>query len=121
MFKYKTRQRSGFTVIELMIVVTIVGIFFAVAFSSFRGCSGVYGTVKAKAEEDARAYARQMHPHWQTVVADCQGTDTNGDSYVRCTIGNGDVTEPVECKTALFRDYDRGCVPMRNAPVRNGQ
>lgn len=33
---------------------------------------------------------------------------------------DGNTTEDIECRTSLFFDYSRGCVPMRNtAPTRN--
>lgn len=82
------------------------------------GCDAMTsGTVRDRAQDDARGYARRFHPAWTTPVVDCQGVDSDGDGYVRCTVGDGvSITEPIECRTSLMTNYQRGCVPMRLLP-----
>lgn len=97
----------------------VFGILVVVLGAAFGSCGG-NATIREHAEEDARAYTRTMHPGWARNIAVCQGSDSSGDGYVRCTIGDGNTTEDIECRTSLFFDYSRGCVPMRNtAPTRN--
>lgn len=82
----------------------------------FAGCDMVTAdTIRENANTDARAHARRFHPRWSHYVADCQGVDSDGDGYVTCTIGDGDqITEAIECRTAVVMDYQRGCRPMRS-------
>lgn len=73
-------------------------------------------TVRDSATSDARAYARALHPAWSRPVVLCQGTDSDGDGYVTCTVGDGaGATEAIECRASVVLDYDRGCRPMRAA------
>lgn len=75
------------------------------------------GTVKAHAQEDARTYVHTIHPAWTHAVVDCQGVDSDGDGYVRCTVGDGaNATEAIECRTSVVMNYHRGCTPMRLIP-----
>lgn len=84
------------------------------------GCDAITsGTVKSRAQEDAHTYVRTIHPHWSLPVVDCQGVDSDGDGYVRCTVGDGaNFTEAIECRTSLVINYRRGCAPMRLVPGR---
>jgi hypothetical protein len=84
------------------------------------GCDAVTsGTVRTHAREDARTYVRTIHPAWTTPVVDCQGVDSDGDGYVRCTVGDGaNATEAIECRTSVLFDYQRGCAPMRTPQGR---
>ena len=79
------------------------------------GCDAVTSnTVRTHAQEDARAYVRTIHPAWTNPVVDCQGVDSDGDGYVRCTVGDGgNTTEAIECRTSVLFSYQRGCAPMR--------
>jgi len=90
----------------------------AVLWLSLCGCDAVTsGRVKYRAREDAHLYVRTMHPAWALPVVDCQGVDSDGDGYVRCTVGDGaNVTEAIECRTSLLFNYQRGCVFMRLVP-----
>lgn len=82
------------------------------------GCNALTSnTVRTHAQEDARTYVRTIHPAWTHPVVDCQGVDSDGDGYVRCTVGDGvNVTEAIECRTSVVFNYQRGCAPMRLSP-----
>lgn len=90
--------------------------FTAITILAVMGCDYITSdTVRANAEADARAYVHTFHPAWAHPVVNCQGVDSDGDHYVRCTVGDGgSITEPIECRTSVVLNYQRGCVPMRN-------
>ncbi len=106
------KKLRGFTLVEMLIVLVIIAVVLNVMGAAFGGCGNE--KIKKNAEEDALSYARTMHPRWERTVTLCQGSDSDGDGYVRCTIGDGTTTEAIECRTSLLTDYARGCVPMRN-------
>lgn len=102
--------------VEKVWVVMVIA--FAVSIGGYAASQVLFAsTIREHAENDARAYGVRMHPTWPRVVVDCQGVDSDGDGYVRCTVGDGvATTEAVECRTSVVIDYQRGCVPMRMAP-----
>lgn len=85
-----------------------------VAGGAMRGQALTANTVRDNATADARACARTLHPAWSRPVVLCQGTDSDGDDYVTCTVGDGaGATEAIECRVSVVLDYQHGCRPMR--------
>lgn len=110
-------SKSGFTLVELMLVVIIVGIIIS-SFASCDAITGFAGERRARAENDAKTYVRELHPSWTNTRALCQSTDSDNDGYVTCTtvsMVNGVETtdEGIECRASVYFDYARGCRPMR--------
>lgn len=84
------------------------------ALPSTLGCEDLTASrVQSRAQTDACRYVRVMHPNWLRPTVLCQGVDTDGNGYVRCTVGDGgNRTEVIECRTSLVTDAQRGCVPV---------
>jgi prepilin-type N-terminal cleavage/methylation domain-containing protein len=73
-------KRTGFTLVELMIVLSIVGILAAVVFGAASGgCRG-----GADVEAEARAWSTGLGIPVKAVS--CIGADNDGDGYISCTI-----------------------------------
>lgn len=111
------RGKPGFTLVEVMIVVVIVVVFLSAITGVFSSCLYT-DTARERADGDAISYVRDLHPDWTEVRAVCQSTDSDGDSYVSCTIAAKDAAGiprdlAVECRHSVFLDYARGCRPMR--------
>jgi prepilin-type N-terminal cleavage/methylation domain-containing protein len=98
-------QRHGFTLMELMVVIAIVGIFGSILLFSCRGMmSGE--TTKRAATNDAETFVRELG--WQVTGISCADVDSDGDGYVSCTIAKKDGTSDfVECRGAY--SFGHGC------------
>jgi prepilin-type N-terminal cleavage/methylation domain-containing protein len=108
----------GFTVIELIIVVSILGTIIAIAGFGILKCSSSQGV----AEEEASAFALKMGMTIRGLS--CMNRDTDGDGYISCTlnvVGKEGTTSPVPiecasrwsfnndgCKEALVSGFRRG-------------
>ena len=98
------RSTRGFTLIELMIVIAMVGIIAAVVFGAASGgCGGA-----ADVEQEARDWVSGLGI--QAKAVSCVGADNDGDGYVSCTIIPADpAAQPmfVECVGAW--GWGEGC------------
>lgn len=93
----------GFTLIELMVVVAIVGVFLALVFAG--SCTSGPET-KRSATQDAKRFVDELG--WQVQGISCADVDSDGDGYVSCTIAKQDGTsEFVECRGAY--SFGHGC------------
>lgn len=91
--------------------------------SVLTGCPAISeDAVKSNAEFDARKYADEFYPSWQSRRVSCQGVDFDNNGYVSCTVGgeqtnNAGVvlsrTASIECAAAWIFDYGRGCRAAR--------
>ncbi len=75
-------NKSGFTLVEVMIVFAIIGILSAIACGNLANCSGV------NAQGDATASMRQYMTNMYrapTARIQCVGRDSDGDGYVSCS------------------------------------
>ena len=114
-------RRSGFTLVELLIVIAIVCILLSIVGSAFGGCDAITGFARerrARAENDAKSYVQQLHPSYTNTRALCQSTDSDNDGYVTCTVistvnGTDTPEEGIECRASVYFDFARGCRPMR--------
>ena len=109
-------MRKGFSIVELFVVMSILGILFAI-------CAGVAGTGcvttserQASAEENARNFAKAMG--WEIGGVVCSGADTPnskgaGDGYVSCTLSIPPKEEGGELRTkAILCGYKLMFAPM---------
>lgn len=102
---------SGFTVVELIIVVIILGILFSVLGAACSGCQYVTAPrQKAHAEAYAREYARSFMGMPNAVIS-CLGTDTDRNGYVTCQIAAapGQPPRQIECVANAWIEANTGC------------
>jgi type IV pilus assembly protein PilE len=84
MFKNISMQKrnQGFTLIELMIVVAVVGILSAIAYPNYRDSVDKGRRASAKAVlQDAQAYMERIYSENYSYHADTQGTLINSGTY----------------------------------------
>jgi prepilin-type N-terminal cleavage/methylation domain-containing protein len=103
----KNRISRGFTLIELIIVMSILGFIVALAGFIFKSCSSSRNT----AEEEARVYASKMGMTLKGVS--CMNRDTDDDGYVSCTLNviekdGKENSIPIECAAKWSYNND-GC------------
>jgi hypothetical protein len=108
-----TRASHGYTLTEILVASLVVLLVVGGAVAYFTWPWIIAGRVERHAEEQAVEYARRMHPRWRTVLTECQRVDEDGNGYVRCTLGDGNVTEQVECAAYGFWSLNRGCQQPR--------
>ncbi len=76
------KQHSGFTLIELMIVVAVIGILSAIAYPSYKESIDKGRRASAKAVlQDAQAYMERIYSENYSYHADTQGTLINSGTY----------------------------------------
>lgn len=112
-----SKSQSGFTLVELIIVLVVIGMIGSM-FLNCDAVTGFAGERRARAENDAKTYVRELHPSWTNTRALCQSTDSDNDGYVTCTVistmnGTDTPEEGIECRASVYFDYARGCRPMR--------
>ncbi len=113
----RTKRMRGFTLIEMMIVIFIVGCFGAVAVGACAGCSLVSAPeVQSSAEKQCRSYASTMLGQRNPTCA-CMGVDGDHNGYVTCQVArpgtsDGGVSHTplqVECRANWIFSPDEGC------------
>ena len=92
----KTNRHSGFSLIELMIVVTIVGIIAAIAYPSYQGV--VADSYRGTGQADLLAFAAAMERH-----------HSGAFSYEGAGSGGSDTGEP-----AIFATHSPSSEPVSN-------
>lgn len=115
----KSRVSRGFTLIELIIAVAIIGIFVTLVGFGITKCSSSRGT----AEDEARDYAQKMGMEIKGVS--CMNRDTDGDGYVSCTLNvvekDGKTSSvPIECASKWSYNND-GCKEAMLNGFRRGR
>jgi prepilin-type N-terminal cleavage/methylation domain-containing protein len=84
-FGKKLSNEHGFTLIELMIVVAIIGILAAIAIPNFSGFSEKAKSSEAKANLGAFASAaKAYHPEYATYLCGGNGSATSGGGATDC-------------------------------------
>lgn len=89
-------EQSGFTLIEVMITVVIVGIIAAIGYPSYQ--SMIIGTNRSVAQADLMSFASAMERHYATTF-----------SYAGAADGGGDTGRP-----AVFKAYSPASEPVAN-------
>lgn len=106
--KARTQAQKGFTLIELMIVVAIIGILAAVALPQYR----TY-TTRAKA-----ANAITVGDAYKSAVALC--IQENGGSATGCSIGKAGIPNTVKTKEVEKVDVADGKITVTLNDIGNG-
>lgn len=107
-------MKRGYTLVELLIVLAIICIFFSILFVGCASCNGVGAdTVQRRANEDARAFLRDLRPDLTDVRVSCQSLDSDGDGYVTCTgsgmAGTARELLSIDCRSSFLTEFQRGC------------
>lgn len=113
----------GATLLEL-----IIGLSFVVTLLAVVGGVGwalvapVFSSnVRENATVQARTWVREMYPESRSTAVSCQGSDTDHNGYVSCTIRVADQhPTQIECASYVWFDWNRGCrVPRFTVPMDN--
>jgi type IV pilus assembly protein PilE len=128
MFKNTPMQKlnQGFTLIELMIVVAVVGILSAIAYPNYRDSVDKGRRASAKAVlQDAQAYMERIYSENYSYHADTQGTLINSGTYFQSNFtvapkpgeGNAAYNIIVQTLQTTPNQYTVTAVPITAGPM----
>ena len=106
-------NKKGFTLIELMVVIVILGILASFIFSGIQNFDFRSDDIKPYAEESMRSYVKTLYPELMQVNVKCSNIDSDYNGYVRCTATGLNSKEKRETIIAECDDSDN-CVPIQN-------
>ena len=105
--KMKANRQSGFTLVEIMIVVAIIGLLAAIAIPNFvraRGTSQTNACINNLRIIDAAKGSWAMEQHKQN-------TDTPGDTDIQPYMGHGSGGELPSCPNDTSQAFDNSYSP----------
>jgi type IV pilus assembly protein PilE len=122
--KISTKQRiRGFTLIELMIVVAVIGILSAIAYPSYRESVDKGRRASAKAVlQDAQAYMERIYSENYSYAADTQGTAINSGTYFQSNFtvapkpGEGNAAYTITLASTT-KQYTLTAAPIASGPM----
>ncbi len=120
------KRHKGFTLIELMIVVAVVGILSAIAYPSYKESVDKGRRASAKAVlQDAQAYMERIYSENYSYYADTQGTQINSGTYFQSNFtvapkpgeGNPAYDITVTTLSTTPNQYTVSAVPIAAGPM----
>jgi type IV pilus assembly protein PilE len=118
---YPPRRITGFTLIELMIVVAVIGILGAIAYPSYKESVDKGRRASAKAVlQDAQAYMERIYSENYSYYADTQGNAINTGAYFQSNFtvapkpGEGNAAYDIKLETLIStpNQYTLTAVPQ---------